>query len=151
MTIASKTVVAPAGGNTVTRATVRRVDAAGNPYTQEVTLTEGQPVEGEIISTRVVAAPELAPVAPQPPAPSRRRPPPPKRKPKGPGRGRKKKLPLPASSRPAGEETPVPKPEGEGSETVSVVSLELCVSLLTGLLAYKTRRGGLCFQGHGDG
>lgn len=151
VTIASKTVVAPAGGNTVTRATVRRVDAAGNPYTQEVTLTEGQPVEGEIISTRVVAASEAAQAGPQPPAPNRRRPPPPKRKPKGPGRGRKKKLPLPASTRPAGEETPVPKPDGEGAETVSVVSLGLCVSLLTGLLACQAGRGGLCLQGHRDG
>ncbi|MBE3046437.1 hypothetical protein IMZ48_28680, partial [Candidatus Bathyarchaeota archaeon] len=71
VTIASKTVVAPPGGDTVTRATVRRVDAAGNPYTQEVTLVAGQSVEGEIISTRVVAAPEAAQPPAQTPAPNR--------------------------------------------------------------------------------
>ena len=92
VTIASKTVEEKQAGPTVTRATVRRIDAAGNPYTEEVTLGEGQQVNGEIISTRVETAPmnqpELFPPAPPPP---RRRPPPPKRKPKpGPGRGRKK-------------------------------------------------------------
>ncbi|KAI1638008.1 hypothetical protein F4809DRAFT_601791 [Biscogniauxia mediterranea] len=95
----------PAGapsGPTVTKATVRRIDAAGNPYTQEVTLNEGQPIDGEIISTTVVPAPnpnangDASAAA----TPVRRRPPPPKRKPKGPGRGRKKKLPLPPSTRP---------------------------------------------------
>ncbi|KAI0602534.1 hypothetical protein F4775DRAFT_142360 [Biscogniauxia sp. FL1348] len=95
----------PAGappGPTVTKATVRRIDAAGNPYTQEITLNEGQPIDGEIISTTVVPAPnpsangDAAAAA----TPVRRRPPPPKRKPKGPGRGRKKRLPLPPSTRP---------------------------------------------------
>ncbi|KAI0476113.1 hypothetical protein GGR56DRAFT_455003 [Xylariaceae sp. FL0804] len=91
----------PAGNtsvSTVTKATVRRIDAAGNPYTQEVTLQEGQAVEGEIISTTIVAAPNAAAPLGHTSAtttPQRRRPPPPKRKPKGPGRGRKKKLPLP--------------------------------------------------------
>lgn len=94
------------GGPTITRATVRRIDAAGNPYEQTITLTEGQKVDGEIIRTTVVPAPvasrllqdggggaELATAAQ--PTPNKRRPPPPKRKPKGPGRGRKKKVPLP--------------------------------------------------------
>ena len=91
----------PAGaapGPTTTKATVRRIDAAGNPYTQEVTLNEGQPVDGEIISTTVVAAPVPNAAVEASVTPVRRRPPPPKRKPKGPGRGRKKKLPLPAST-----------------------------------------------------
>lgn len=124
VTIASKTVVAPPGGDTITRATVRRIDAAGNPYTEEMTITDGQSVDGEIISTRQVAAPDpsLMP-AQQAPPPPKRRPPPPKRKPKGPGRGRKKKLPLPATTRPPGEEgaegAAEAKPEGEGAETVS--------------------------------
>ncbi|RWA08539.1 hypothetical protein EKO27_g6545 [Xylaria grammica] len=93
----------PAGataGPTVTKATVRRIDAAGNPYTQEVTLSEGQPVDGEIISTTVVAAPIPSVNVEPSVTPVRRRPPPPKRKAKGPGRGRKKKLPLPVSSHP---------------------------------------------------
>ncbi|ORY55655.1 uncharacterized protein BCR38DRAFT_123028 [Pseudomassariella vexata] len=93
----------PAGqtsGPTVTKATVRRVDAAGNPYTQEVTLTEGQPVDGEIISTTIVPAPNAAGHGDgsSSATPVKRRPPPPKRKPKGPGRGRKKKLPLPENA-----------------------------------------------------
>ncbi|KAI1434136.1 hypothetical protein GGR50DRAFT_664242 [Xylaria sp. CBS 124048] len=94
----------PAGagpGPTITKATVRRIDAAGNPYTQEVTLNEGQPVDGEIISTTVVAAPN--PVTSRDTSaavtPMRRRPPPPKRRPRGPGRGRRRKLPLPTSTR----------------------------------------------------
>ncbi|KAI1851887.1 hypothetical protein JX266_002740 [Neoarthrinium moseri] len=96
----------PAGapsGPTVTKATVRRIDAAGNPYTQTVTLAEGQSVDGEIISTTVVAAPNVH-ANPENAAatPVRRRPPPPKRKAKGPGRGRKKKLPLPLPARPDG-------------------------------------------------
>ncbi|KAK3396068.1 hypothetical protein B0T20DRAFT_441510 [Sordaria brevicollis] len=98
------TLVQIAQGPTVTRATVRRIDAAGNPYEQTITLAEGQQVDGEIISTTVVPAPAAAAeVAAQaaPPAPVRRRPPPPKRKAKGPGRGRKKgKLPLPTTTRP---------------------------------------------------
>ncbi|KAK3354580.1 hypothetical protein B0H65DRAFT_543894 [Neurospora tetraspora] len=98
------TLVQIAQGPTVTRATVRRIDAAGNPYEQTITLAEGQHVDGEIISTTVVPAPAAAAeVAAQaaPPPPVRRRPPPPKRKAKGPGRGRKKgKLPLPTTTRP---------------------------------------------------
>lgn len=99
VTLASRAVVPQMSGRpTVTRATVRRIDAAGNPYEQTVTLTEGQQVDGEIISTSIVPAPVAAqgerPLQQAPPI--RRRPPPPKRKAKGAGRGRKKgKLPLP--------------------------------------------------------
>ncbi|EFQ32708.1 hypothetical protein CGRA01v4_09357 [Colletotrichum graminicola] len=125
VTISSKTVSSHMPGATVTKATVRRVDAAGNPYTQEITLQEGQAVEGEIISTTVVP---VAAVDPMQVAPQRvRRPPPPKKKNKpGPGRGRKKKvLPLPAPAPGApGAVGPVdvapvaPKVEGaEGAET----------------------------------
>ncbi|KAG6045351.1 hypothetical protein E4U39_002455 [Claviceps sp. Clav50 group G5] len=93
VTIASKTVdekMAP--GSTVTRATVRKTDATGNPYTEEVTLADGQQVVGEIISTRVEAVQTTAADGFAAPAPAlRRRAPPPKRKSKaGPGRGKKK-------------------------------------------------------------
>jgi hypothetical protein len=85
--------LAPAGA-TVTRATVRRVDAAGNPYEQTITLQDGQTIDGEIISTTLVPVlkPEAGADAPATHAhtPAKRRPPPPKRKAKGPGRGRKK-------------------------------------------------------------
>lgn len=126
VTIASRTVDNKVQGPTVTRATVRRIDAAGNPYTEDVTLAEGQQVVGEIISTRVepvaAVAPEFA--APVPP-PNRRRPPPPKRKPKaGPGRGKKKvKLPLPgpggAPVAGAAADGSAPAPATEGEENVS--------------------------------
>ncbi|KAH6960448.1 hypothetical protein DER45DRAFT_557794 [Fusarium avenaceum] len=92
VTIASRTVEERVQGPTITRATVRRVDAAGNPYTEEVTLSDGQPVQGEIVSTRIEPAPTRGtePLATTP-VPNRRRPPPPKRKAKaGPGRGKKK-------------------------------------------------------------
>lgn len=100
----------PAGavsGPSITKATVRRVDAAGNSYVQEITLQQGQSVDGEIISTTVVPAPAAAAnvEATAAATPVRRRPPPPKRKAKGPGRGRRKKLPLPLNAQP---ETSVP-------------------------------------------
>ncbi|KAI1392225.1 uncharacterized protein F4822DRAFT_390083 [Hypoxylon trugodes] len=102
ITLSSNLPAGASSGPTIMKATVRRIDAAGNPYTQEITLNEGQQVDGEIISTTVVPAPNVAANtdASVTPTPVRRRPPPPKRKPKGPGRGRKKKLPLPASTRP---------------------------------------------------
>ncbi|KAL6919037.1 hypothetical protein ACHAP8_002870 [Fusarium lateritium] len=103
VTIASRTVEEKVQGPTVTRATIRRIDAAGNPYTEEVTLGEGQKVQGEIVSTRIEPAPSagLEPLATTP-VPNRRRPPPPKRKTKaGPGRGKKKiKNPLPEAGAP---------------------------------------------------
>ena len=104
VTLSSNLPAVQTSGPTVTKATVRRIDAAGNPYTQEVTLAEGQHVEGEIISTTVVPAPQAVANAEgnAAPTPARRRPPPPKRKPKGPGRGRKKKVPLPATVQPQG-------------------------------------------------
>ncbi|KAI6781941.1 uncharacterized protein J7T54_005151 [Emericellopsis cladophorae] len=99
--IASKTVEEKiVGGATVTRATVRRIDAAGNPYTEEVTLVDGQQVEGEIIATRQAPVAGLGEGLAPPPV-VRKRPPPPKRK-GGPGRGKKKiKLPLPGPGVPS--------------------------------------------------
>ncbi|KAK3941924.1 hypothetical protein QBC46DRAFT_352786 [Diplogelasinospora grovesii] len=115
---------APPGmtGATVTRATVRRIDAAGNPYEQTITLTDGQRVDGEIISTTVVSVPVAANglvgsgmgAHGLQATPVRRRPPPPKRKAKGlkgPGRGRKKAklplpLPLPATNQPLSTQQP---------------------------------------------
>ncbi|KAH7316770.1 hypothetical protein B0I35DRAFT_512651 [Stachybotrys elegans] len=125
VTIASKTVVDKVPGPTVTKATVKRLDAAGNPYTEDVTLVEGQQVDGEIISTRVEVAPAARPsaVAPVPPPP-RRRPPPPKRKPRaGPGRGKKKLrgiIPGPATGvaiTPGGT-APAPLPQGENGTPI---------------------------------
>jgi hypothetical protein len=123
VTLASRAAVPQAAGPTVTRATVRRIDAAGNPYEQTVTLAEGQQVDGEIISTTIVPAPAAAQgeLGVQQTTPARRRPPPPKRKAKGPGRGRKKgKLPIPIpatrSQATNADGTPAVKPEGVGPD-----------------------------------
>ncbi|KAI1648877.1 uncharacterized protein F4817DRAFT_333283 [Daldinia loculata] len=109
ITLSSSLPAGPSSSPIIMKATVRRIDAAGNPYTQEITLNEGQPVDGEIISTTVVPAPNATANGETSVAatPVRRRPPPPKRKPKGPGRGRKKKLPLPTNTRPEATNTGV--------------------------------------------
>jgi hypothetical protein len=123
VTLPSKASMVQISGPTITRATVRRIDAAGNPYEQTITLGDGQQVDGEIISTTVVPAPVASAggdLLTQQPTPVRRRPPPPKRKPKGPGRGRKKgRLPLPTtqSSQDGGVDgAGDAKPEGSEAE-----------------------------------
>jgi hypothetical protein len=141
VTIASRTVEDRPQGPTVTRATVRRVDAAGNAYTEEVTLGDGQQVVGEIISTRVEPAPGPRGEVAVPPAPAiRKRPLPPKRKPKGgPGRGKKRvKFPAPDAPQPAAAPAPahgaapvpVVKPEGT-SEPVRPFDLMMHDMLLS--------------------
>ncbi|KAK4155155.1 hypothetical protein C8A00DRAFT_42209 [Chaetomidium leptoderma] len=132
VTLASRAIVAPhIAGPTVTRATVRRIDAAGNPYEQTVTLTDGQQVKGEIISTTVVPAPSAAKgdLPLQQAAPVRRRPPPPKRKAKGAGRGRKKgKLPLPLpatrSQATTADGAPPINPEAVGPDGIKIEDTE---------------------------
>ncbi|KAK0723865.1 hypothetical protein B0T21DRAFT_372623 [Apiosordaria backusii] len=140
ITLASTASVAHIPGPTITRATVRRIDAAGNPYEQTITLSKGQQVDGEIIRTTVVPAPVAAAgeALGQQATPVKRRPPPPKRKPKGPGRGRKKGmgkigvLPLPATrskqQATAGVEAPpavkIEDAPGEGASGVVIKSEE---------------------------
>ncbi|KAK4674341.1 hypothetical protein QC763_119680 [Podospora pseudopauciseta] len=140
ITLASTASVAHIPGPTITRATVRRIDAAGNPYEQTITLSEGQQVDGEIIRTTVVPAPVAAAgeALGQQATPVKRRPPPPKRKAKGPGRGRKKgsgkigQLPLPATRSQqqaaaggeASAETTVEGVLGEGPPGVVITSEE---------------------------
>ncbi|AEO65064.1 uncharacterized protein THITE_2111648 [Thermothielavioides terrestris NRRL 8126] len=132
VTLASKAAAAPLPtGPTVIRATVRRIDAAGNPYEQTVTISEGQHVDGEIISSTVVPASSAVQgeLPLKQPTPSRRRPPPPKRKAKGLGRGRKKgrlPLPLPAtrSQAPAADGAAPIKAEGVGSDGIKIQDIE---------------------------
>ena len=84
---------------TVTKATVKRIDAAGNEYVQNVVVQPGQKIEGEVLSQTVVPDPAavVGDVAPLPTPPKRQ----PKRKMKGPGRGKKKqKLTQPPTSTP---------------------------------------------------
>ena len=95
-TVASK---ASNSGPTLTKATVKRTDAAGNEYVRDVVIPHGQPVEGEVIAQRVFPDPNASavdPFATQPTLPRRKitglR-----KKSKGPGRGRKKKTVAPTS------------------------------------------------------
>ena len=83
-------------GPTITKATVKRIDAAGNEYVQNVVIQPGEKVEGEVISQTVVPAPIASSLADGfAPAPPKRQP---KRKSKGPGRGKKKQRLNPAES-----------------------------------------------------
>lgn len=120
ITLPSKASAKQFSGPTVTRVTVRRVDAAGNAYEQTITVNDDEQlnhVDGEIVSTTVIAAPVAAdPLAQQQPTPTRKRPPPPphKKKHKGPGRGRKKKLglgPLPLPLKPGASTNPEAGPD----------------------------------------
>ncbi|KAH8908043.1 hypothetical protein BR93DRAFT_927080 [Coniochaeta sp. PMI_546] len=138
ITLPSKASATQFSGPTVTRVTVRRVDAAGNAYEQTITINDDEQLkhlDGEIVTTTVIAAPIAAdPLAQQQPTPTRKRPPPPphKKKHKGPGRGRKKKLgvgplPLPLKAGPptnsagAPEGAVNPKPEPSAGTDVSLI------------------------------
>ncbi|KAG9230939.1 hypothetical protein BJ875DRAFT_487481 [Amylocarpus encephaloides] len=113
---------------TVVRTTVRRTDAAGNQYTQDVVVPHGQQVDGEVVSQTVVpdpSAPRTAgSFAPQP------TPPRPKKliqrkKTKGPGRGKRKK-PLPPTSVPQVAPIDGAAPVGGGSvPTVSTDGVQI--------------------------
>src|SRR3569833_37951 len=106
----AKAVAIQTSGPTITRATIRRIDAAGNPYEQTVTLAEGQQVDGEIISTSIVPAPTArGGDASHQSTPLRRKAPPPRRKGKG-IRGRKKKLMPPSGVRPVQAAAGEPRP-----------------------------------------
>lgn len=83
-------------GPTLTKATVKRIDAAGNEYIQDVVVPQGEKVEGEVISQETIPDPAMGDGS-NAPTPIKRKGPP-KRKPKGPGRGRKKKPIAPTSA-----------------------------------------------------
>ncbi|CAN8100622.1 unnamed protein product [Discula destructiva] len=121
VTLPSKALGTQVAGPTITKATVRRLDAAGNPYTQEVTVTEGQAVDGDIISTSVIAAPEQSSQTPQSVGtPARRKPPVPQKKKlrgRARARGRGRMVPLTPSARPGPQ-------DGAGLGGASQVKLE---------------------------
>lgn len=83
---------------TVIKTTVKRTDAAGNEYTQDVVVPHGQQVDGEVIAQVVIPDPSAAPADPNAgqPTPQRKKPIN-RKKTKGPGRGRKKKHSAPTS------------------------------------------------------
>ena len=94
VTLASK---ATATGPTLTKTTVRRTDAAGNEYIQDVIVPKGQLVEGEVISQTAVPDSGATDGFAQPTPPKRKGAPPKGKKMKGLGRGRKKKAIAPTS------------------------------------------------------
>jgi hypothetical protein len=94
ITLASK---AAAPGPMMTKTTVRRTDAAGNEYVQDVIVSKGQQVEGEVISQTTIPDPAATDGFAQPTPPKRKGAPPKNKKMKGLGRGRKKKVVGPTS------------------------------------------------------
>jgi hypothetical protein len=97
ITITAKTAASAA---TLTKSTVKRIDAAGNEYVQDVIVPHGQKVEGEVISQTVIPDPSAAPVDPfsiQQITPSRSKKSSKKKAKGGAGRGRKKKAVAPTS------------------------------------------------------
>jgi len=110
---------------TVTKATVKRIDAAGNEYVQDIVVPQGQVVEGEVLSQTQIPDPNapigLAPVQATPPRPRPKS----KKKAKGPGRGRKKKPLAPTSvpQAPLGEGV-APLPTIEGTVGPDGIKLE---------------------------
>lgn len=83
-------------GLTMVKTKVRREDAAGNEYVEEIIAPKGSQVQGEVIAQTVVPDPTAVDGFAQP-TPPKRKGAPPKKKLKGPGRGRKKKAAGPTS------------------------------------------------------
>ena len=76
----------------MTKATVKRMDAAGNEYVQDIVVPQGQPVDGEVLSQRVIKEPNSATLGDGSLIPSKRKLPPPRKKSKGTGKSKKKKV-----------------------------------------------------------
>lgn len=137
-------------GPTLTQARVKKIDAAGNEYIQNVIVPQGQVVEGEVISQSIIQAPSLAeglpPAAPTPP----RRKGAPKKK-KGPGRGRKKQVPLAPTSAPqapavGGDSALFPSVEGAVSTEVIFDPFNIGSYLLTPIRERKLKMGAVQHQ-----
>lgn len=116
-TFTAKQTVAP----TLTKAKVKRTDATGAEYLQDVVVAHGQAIDGEIVSQTTILDPNATPLDPYAaPTPSRKKAPINRKRPKGPGRGRKKKQ--------APTSVPVAAPPAEGianAEGVVPVGLEV--------------------------
>ena len=92
-TVTTKPTAAP----TLTKATVKRIDATGAEYLQDVVVPNGQEIDGEVVAQTTIPDPNAKPLDPYAaPTPSRKKAPINRKRPKGPGRGRKKK-PAPTS------------------------------------------------------
>lgn len=133
ITVSSKPVVTVP---TVLKATVKRIDAAGNEYVQNVVIQPGDNIEGEVISQTVVPDPAavVGDTAPLPTPPKRQA----KRKMKGPGRGKKKqKVAPPPTSVPQsidvdGISQPAPVTDGvtDGADASFVLPVDLKILIV---------------------
>lgn len=83
----------------MTKATVKRMDAAGNEYVQDIVVPQGHHVDGEVLSQRIIQDPNTTALGDASVVPSKRKIPPPRKKSKGTGKSKKKK-PNPPSSVP---------------------------------------------------
>ena len=86
-----------AAGPTMMKTKVRREDAAGNEYTEDIIVPKGAQVQGEVLAQTVVADSTVADGFAHPSPIKRKGAPPKKKKQKGPGRGRKKNPIAPTS------------------------------------------------------
>lgn len=123
---------------TVTKATVKRIDAAGNEYVQNVVVQSGQKIEGEVISQTVVPDPAVVvgDAAPLPIPPKRQ----PKRKSKGPGRGKKKQKLGPPPNIPQvldANGVPQPAPVADGPDVSYLCILWSYILIWTRVLSKK--------------
>jgi hypothetical protein len=97
----------------MTKATVKRMDMAGNEYVQDIVVPQGQLVDGEVLSQRVIQEPNSAGLGDGSLPLSKRKIPPPRKKTKGTVKGKKKKLNLPISTQP-----------GEGQESATGLAID---------------------------
>jgi hypothetical protein len=111
----------PTAGPTLTKATVKRTDATGTEYLQDVVVSSGQQIEGEVVSQTTIPDPNAQPVDPYAvaPTPPKKKGPVIRKKAKGPGRGRKKKQAAPTSV-PAAVPVPGAAPIAEGAVGAAV-------------------------------
>jgi hypothetical protein len=122
---------------TLTKAKVKKIDAAGNAYVQDVIVPTGQQVEGEILSTTLIPDPNATvdSFSTVQPTPSKKKSSSQRKKAKGPGRGRKKK-PAPPTSVPqnvsgvVAVDPSVPGTEAIAGTDVSVVESLTCSYLI---------------------
>jgi hypothetical protein len=131
-----------APGPTLVKTTVKRTDAVGNEYVQDVVVPQGQHVEGEVIAQTVIPDPNVDASAALA-TPPKRKGPVSRKKVKGPGRGRKKK-PIAPTSVPVtgdadGSNQPVATTEGQVGPDVRSQNVGLLSAMLMLLRESRSR------------
>jgi hypothetical protein len=124
--VTTVTKASPSTAVTLTKATVKRLDAAGNEYIQDVVVPQGQQIEGQIIAQTVISDPSTRTSSGgllAQPTPSRRKGPP-KKKSKGTGKRKSKKIPPTSIPNPKQIDGVAEHVEGAGEVVDPSVSLE---------------------------